>query len=94
MGIQLLSGFLIATFLVANTDEAFNSVRGAIETLVGGRVMRFIHANCCSVIFFLVIFHLGKNMFFSSSSKNALWITGVLLMVVAMRISFLRYVLP
>jgi ubiquinol-cytochrome c reductase cytochrome b subunit len=72
MGIQVVSGLLIASALVAGADYAFNSIEYIIEALIGGRIIRFVHANFCSGVFFVMIVHLGKGLWFSSSSKSNL----------------------
>jgi quinol-cytochrome oxidoreductase complex cytochrome b subunit len=62
----------MASALVAGADHAFDSVEYIIETLIGGGIIRFVHANFCSGVFFVMIVHLGKRLWFSSSSKSNL----------------------
>jgi quinol-cytochrome oxidoreductase complex cytochrome b subunit len=94
MGIQVVSGLLMASALIAGANYAFDSVEYIIETLIGGGMMRFVHANFCSGVFFAIIVHLGKGLWFSSSSKSNLWKSGLILLILTIRASFLRYVLP
>jgi ubiquinol-cytochrome c reductase cytochrome b subunit len=69
---QVVSGLLMASALIAGANYAFDSVEYIIETLMGGGIMRFVHANFCSRVFFVIIVHLGKGLWFSSSSKSNL----------------------
>jgi quinol-cytochrome oxidoreductase complex cytochrome b subunit len=62
MGIQVISGLLMASALVARSDYAFNSVEYIIETLMRGGIIRFVHANFCSGVFFVMIIHLRKGL--------------------------------
>lgn len=62
IGIQVVSRLLIASALIARSDYAFNSVEYIMETLIGGGIIRFVHANFCSGVFFVMIIHLGKRL--------------------------------
>lgn len=62
MTLQVMTGLLMASALIAGEIYAFDSVGGIMENLVGGGLMRFCHANFCSMVFIVIIAHLRKRM--------------------------------
>jgi quinol-cytochrome oxidoreductase complex cytochrome b subunit len=72
MTVQVVSGLILSTVLVASSSTAFDSVVVLIESLNGGSIIRFIHANSCSMVFVMILVHVGKGLWYSSSSKSNL----------------------
>jgi quinol-cytochrome oxidoreductase complex cytochrome b subunit len=62
MFIQVLSGILLSTRLVVSADTAFDSIEYMMETLKGGSIIRFFHAGSCSMVFAVILFHIGKGL--------------------------------
>lgn len=94
IALQVATGLLMATSLIAGEHYAFDSVGGIMETLIRRHLSRFAHANFCSIVFFIIILHIGKRVWNLSGSKGNLWKSGVALLVLVMGASFLGYVLP
>lgn len=72
MAIQVFTGLVISSTLVASVLDAFNSVEMVIENGVGRHMLRFIHANFCSIVFMMLIVHVGKGLWFGSGVKSNL----------------------
>jgi quinol-cytochrome oxidoreductase complex cytochrome b subunit len=59
---QVFTGLVISSTLVASILEAFNSVESVMENRVRRHLLRFIHANFCSIVFVILIVHIGKGL--------------------------------
>jgi quinol-cytochrome oxidoreductase complex cytochrome b subunit len=94
IAMQVFTGLVISSTLVASIIDAFNSVEMVMENGVGRHILRFIHANFCSIVFMILIVHVGKRLWFGSGVKSNLWKIRTLLLVLTMGASFLGYVLP
>jgi quinol-cytochrome oxidoreductase complex cytochrome b subunit len=94
MILQIFTGLVISSTLIPSVTDAFSSVEIVIENGVGRHMLRFMHANFCSIVFMTLIVHVGKRLWFGSGVKSNLWKSGTLLLVLTMRASFLGYVLP
>jgi quinol-cytochrome oxidoreductase complex cytochrome b subunit len=62
MTLQVFTGLVISSTLVASVLDAFNSVDMVIENGVRGHMLRFVHANFCSIVFVMLIVHIGKGL--------------------------------
>lgn len=62
MAIQVFTGLVISSTLVASVIDAFNSVEAVIENGVRRHILRFIHANFCSIVFVMMIVHVRKGL--------------------------------
>lgn len=92
--IQVITGLVLSSTLIVSILEAFNSVESVIENGVGRHLLRYLHANFCSVVFVVLIVHIRKRLWFGSGVKSNLWKVGTVLLVMTIGASFLRYVLP
>tara|TARA_Y100001956_G_scaffold23945_1_gene23665 strand:+ start:182 stop:1021 length:840 start_codon:yes stop_codon:yes gene_type:complete len=59
-----------------------------------GLLFRYIHANGASFFLGFVFLHVGRGLYYGSSDKMFLWISGVIMGVAFMGVAFLGYVLP
>nr|WET59140.1 cytochrome b [Eudiplozoon nipponicum]WET59164.1 cytochrome b [Eudiplozoon nipponicum] len=101
MGIQLVSGIFCAMSYINlikvhlysvsnNSGEAGPLLDGFVSDLV-----RFIHLWGASLLFFFLLIHVGRGLYYSSYSKNpVLWSIGMVLYVVILVEAFLGYLLP
>jgi len=59
-----------------------------------GWLIRIIHINGASIFFFLIFFHIFKNIINSSWKLKFPWLSGVLILLLSIIVAFMGYVLP
>jgi ubiquinol-cytochrome c reductase cytochrome b subunit len=96
LGIQIVTGVLLAMHYTPNVDLAFISVEHIMRDVNYGWMIRYIHANVASFFFIFVYLHIARGLYFGSykSPRILVWSIGVIMLVLMMRIAFLGYVLP
>jgi len=93
LGIQIVTGVLLAMHYNANVLEAFNSVEHIMRDVKNGWLIRYFHANTASAFFFLVYLHIGRGLYYGSYKKPRalVWIIGTVIFIVMMATGFLGY---
>jgi ubiquinol-cytochrome c reductase cytochrome b subunit len=96
LGIQIVTGVLLAMHYTPNVDLAFISVEHIMRDVNYGWLIRYMHANVASFFFIFVYLHIARGLYFGSyrSPRVLLWSIGVIILVLMMGIAFLGYVLP
>jgi len=96
LGLQIVTGVILAMHYTANIDLAFISVEHIIRDVNYGWLLRYLHANGASFFFVLVYLHIGRGLYYSSFKAPRVmpWTVGVVILVLMMAIAFLGYVLP
>ena len=96
LGIQIVTGVILAMHYTPNVDLAFISVEHIMRDVNYGWMIRYIHANVASFFFIFVYLHIGRGLYYGSykSPRVLLWSIGVIILVLMMGIAFLGYVLP
>jgi quinol-cytochrome oxidoreductase complex cytochrome b subunit len=96
LGLQILTGIVLAMHYVANADLAFDSVQRIIRDVNYGWLIRSIHANGASMFFIALYIHIFRGLYYGSykAPRELLWIIGVGNYLLMMAIAFLGYVLP
>jgi len=96
LGIQIVTGVLLAMHYTPNVDLAFISVEHIMRDVNYGWMIRYIHANVASFFFIFVYLHIARGLYFGSykSPRILVWSIGVIMLVLMMGIAFLGYVLP
>lgn len=94
--IQLLTGFLLSMHYVGHADMAFVSVELIMRDVNSGWLLRYLHANGASFLFFCVYMHILRNLYYSSyyGPRKDTWIIGVVIFVLLIATAFTGYVLP
>merc|ERR1719295_662225 len=59
-----------------------------------GTFIRYMHANGASLFLLLMFLHVARRMYYNSSNKKSRWISGIVILLLSMRVAFLGYVLP
>lgn len=68
---------------------------GAQHTsLMGAELVRYAHANVCSLVFMLILIHLGRNLTISMLTQVNTWKVGVGILMIAIGAAFFGYVIP
>nr|YP_009026499.1 cytochrome b [Rhigonema thysanophora]AGZ90407.1 cytochrome b [Rhigonema thysanophora] len=91
LGFQLLSGSLM--FFFYESSFPFDSVQYIMHETNWGWLLRLLHANGASMFFIFLFAHLFKGLFYCSARLKKVWLSGVVMLMMFMLVSFTGYVL-
>jgi quinol-cytochrome oxidoreductase complex cytochrome b subunit len=96
LAIQIFSGIFLAIHYTPHADYAFASIEHIIRNVKGGWFLRYLHANGASFFFITVYAHILRGVYHGSYAKprEALWVSGFILLLLIIATAFLGYVLP
>ena len=96
LGIQIVTGILLAMHYVPNTELAFQSVERIMRDVNGGWLIRYVHANGASMFFIAAYIHMARGLYYGSykAPREMIWIVGCLIFFLLIGTAFLGYVLP
>jgi len=96
LGIQLVTGIVLAMHYVPHVDHAFGSVERIMRDVNYGWLVRYMHANGASMFFVAVYIHIVRNLYYGSykAPREVLWILGCVIYLLMMATAFMGYVLP
>ena len=96
LGVQIVTGIVLAMHYVPNAGLAFDSVENIMRDVNYGWLLRYVHANGASMFFIAVYFHIFRGLYYGSykAPREVLWILGVIIFVLMIATAFLGYVLP
>jgi ubiquinol-cytochrome c reductase cytochrome b subunit len=94
--IQIITGLFLAMHYTPHIDFAFASVEHICRDVNFGFMMRYVHATGASFFFITVYIHTFRGLYFGSfmAPRQALWVVGVLILLLMIITAFLGYVLP
>src|SRR6185503_13494711 len=81
LGVQLITGIVLAMYYVPSPEHAYDSVRYITDRLTLGRIVRGLHFFGASFIVIAAVIHMLRVVLFGSYKKprEVTWMTGVLL---------------
>jgi ubiquinol-cytochrome c reductase cytochrome b/c1 subunit len=96
LGVQIITGVVLAMHYTPHADMAFNSVETIMRDVNYGWLLRYLHSNGASMFFVAVYIHMFRGMYYGSykEPREVLWILGVILYLLMMATGFLGYTLP
>ena len=96
LGVQLVTGIVLAMHYTPHVDYAFNSVEHIMRDVNYGWLLRYLHANGGSMFFLAAYIHMFRGMYYGSykDPREVLWILGVILLLLMIMTGFMGYVLP
>jgi quinol-cytochrome oxidoreductase complex cytochrome b subunit len=96
LGVQLLTGIVLAMHYTADADRAFDSVEHIMRNVNSGWLLRYLHSNGASMFFLAVYIHMFRGLYYGSykAPREVIWILGVLLYALMILTAFLGYTLP
>jgi ubiquinol-cytochrome c reductase cytochrome b subunit len=96
LGVQILTGVVLAMHYVPSASDAFGSVEHIRRDVNFGWLLRNLHAVGASMFFLAVYVHMFRGLYYGSykAPREVLWIIGVLIYLVMMATAFLGYTLP
>jgi len=63
---QIITGVCLARHYAPEVHLAFTSVEHIIRDVVGGAVLRYVHANGASMFFIVVYTHMLRGLYYGS----------------------------
>src|SRR6201987_2352098 len=95
LGVQILTGVVLAMHYTPHVDLAFRSVESIMRDVNYGWLLRYLHANGASMFFFAVYVHMFRGIYYGSykEPREGLWILGVIIYLLMMATGFMGYVL-
>lgn len=96
LGLQILTGVVLAMHYAANSGIAFQSVESIVRDVNWGWLLRYMHANGASFFFIAVYIHIFRGLYYGSykAPREIMWILGVIIFLLMMATAFMGYVLP
>ncbi|MDB5707143.1 MAG: cytochrome [Sphingomonas bacterium] len=96
LGIQIITGIVLAMHYGATGAGAFNSVEHIMRDVNGGWFLRYAHASGASMFFIVVYMHIFRGLFYGSykAPREMVWLLGVVIFLLMMATAFMGYVLP
>lgn len=94
--VQVMSGILLVLYYKADENAAFESVRFIMTKVQFGWLVRSIHSWSANLMVFFVFVHMFSTFFTRAYAKprELTWITGFVLLVLALGFGFTGYLLP
>lgn len=92
--IQILRGLFLRIHYSSNVIIAFDSVIHICRDVNYGWLIRTLHANGASFVFFCLYIHVGRGIYYNSFKYMHTWIIGVGLIFLIIGTAFIGYVLP
>jgi len=95
LGIQIVTGIILAMHYTPHVDHAFNSVEEIMRDVNYGWLLRYVHANGASMFFFAVYVHMFRSVYYGSykEPRELVWILGLVVYLLMVITGFLGYVL-
>ena len=96
LGIQIVTGIILAMHYTPNVAMAFESVEHIRRNVNGGRIIQAVHAVGASMFFAALYIHIFRGLFYGSykAPREILWVLGVIIFILVMATAFMGYVLP
>ncbi len=96
LGIQIVTGVILAMHYAANAGIAFDSVEHIMRDVNWGWMLRYAHANGASAFFIVIYIHIFRGFFYGSykAPREMVWLLGVVIFLLMMATAFMGYVLP
>jgi ubiquinol-cytochrome c reductase cytochrome b subunit len=96
LGLQIVTGIILAMHYIPQVDHAFNSVERIMRDVNGGWLIRYMHANGASMFFLAVYIHIFRGLYYGSykAPREILWGLGVIIFLLMIITAFMGYVLP
>ena len=96
LGLQILTGVILAMHYTPEATMAFKSVEAIVRDVNYGWLLRNMHASGASMFFVAVYIHMFRGLYYGSykEPREILWILGVIIYLLMMATGFMGYVLP
>ena len=96
LGIQIVTGIVLAMHYAADQSVAFDKIEHIMRDVNWGWLMRYAHANGAAAFFVVIYIHIFRGFYFGSykAPREMVWLLGVVIFLLMMATAFMGYVLP
>ncbi|HET9426932.1 MAG TPA: cytochrome b/b6 [Allosphingosinicella sp.] len=96
LGIQIITGIVLAMHFEPSGAGAFNSVEHIMRDVNQGWFLRYAHANGASFFFIVTYIHIFRGLYYGSykAPREMVWMLGLVIFLLMMATAFMGYVLP
>ena len=96
LGIQIVTGIVLAMHYTPETTLAFKSVEHIMRDVPYGWFLRYFHAIGASMFFLAVYIHIFRGIYYGSykAPREMIWLLGMVIYLLMMATAFLGYTLP
>ena len=96
LGIQIITGIVLAMHYAPTGTDAFNSVEHIMRNVNQGWLLRYAHANGASFFFIVTYIHIFRGIYYGSykAPRELVWMLGLVILLLMMATAFMGYVLP
>jgi ubiquinol-cytochrome c reductase cytochrome b subunit len=96
LGIQIVTGIVLAMHYTPETTMAFKSVEHIMRDVPYGWFLRYFHAIGASMFFLAVYIHIFRGIYYGSykAPREMIWLLGMVIYLLMMATAFLGYTLP
>lgn len=94
LGVQLLTGLILAIHFVNDISLAFERVSHLNRDVNLGWLLRALHANGASRFFICLYLHAGRGLYYGSYQFHLTWRVGTIILLAVIAAAFMGYVLP
>ena len=96
LGIQIITGIVLARHYAPTGTDAFNSVEHIMRNVNQGWLLRYAHANGASFFFIVTYIHIFRGIYYGSykAPRELVWMLGLVILLLMMATAFMGYVLP
>lgn len=94
--VEIITGFLLMIYYVPTPEDAYESILRLLSQAPHGELLRDVHRLAAEGMVIFAFLHMVRT-FFSASYKRErsfTWLTGVLLLLITLLLSFSGYLLP
>ena len=83
LGVQIVTGVVLAMHYTPHVDYAFDSVEQIMRDVNYGWLLRYLHSTGASMFFLAAYIHVFRGMYYGSykEPREVLWILGVILLL-------------
>src|SRR6266700_6462996 len=96
LGVQMVTGVVLAMHYVPHVNFAFDSVEHIMRDVNYGWLLRYTHASGASMFFIVVYIHIFRGLYYGSykAPRELLWWLGIVILLLMMATAFFGYTLP
>ncbi len=93
LGVQIVTGIVLAMHYQPTTDGAFESVERIMRDVNWGWLLRYAHAVGASMFFLAAFVHTFRGLYYGSykAPREILWMLGVLILFLMIATAFMGY---
>lgn len=95
-GLEIITGLILMIFYTPSPEEAYNSILNLLSNVPFGKLMRDLHRLGAEGMVIFTVLHMLRTFLTGSYKKERsfTWLTGVVLLIVTLGLSFSGYLLP